>query len=393
MLHKSFFVRAASSEVFYFLTDHTRYARWFDFIKQVTYPEGRKAGVGAKSRWITQVAGIQGHLDVEYKEWVANKYVRVENVGPYFRNSGGSFTLTEEEGETLVNFEIHYDIPFSIVGQLLDRLFISRELESGFERGFRRMKDALEGTNPIRVPTGILGLDLLLDRGLPKGAWVLVFGPPGSGKSALSRQFLYAAASRGCGAVLMTTRDPIETVRQSMASLGWNAPELEQVQVIDCYSWRESDRQAIDIRNLTGTSISVAQFFRKRNTDSEENPCFVIDSLTDFLLNNEPAAALKFLAQLKSKLQAGGITALVLLEEGVHEKSTVATAEYLMDGTIRTKFDKTGRYIMVNRMLATPVQPIWRKFEIKKGAGLITEEFSGDSMSIRKSRQADISRT
>jgi KaiC/GvpD/RAD55 family RecA-like ATPase len=359
----------------------------------VTYPEGHKTGAGAKSRWITQLAGIQGHLDVEYKEWIPDKYIRVHNVGPYFHNSGGSFTLSEEEEKTLVNFEIHYEIPFSIVGRILDRLVISRELEAGFERGFRRMKDALEGTNPIRVPTGILGLDLMLDKGLPKGSWVLVVGPPGSGKSALSRQFLYAATSRGCEAVLLTTRDSTETVRQSMASLGWNAPELERVQVIDCYSWRESDRRAIDLRNLTGTSIGVAEFFKNMNVGPEQDPCLVIDSLTDFLLNNEPAAALKFLAQLKSKLQAEGITTLVLLEEGVHEKNTVATAEYLMDGTIHTKFDKTGRYLMVNRMFATPVQPMWRKFDIKKTVGIIMEESSRSTVAEQKSRAADMDRT
>ena len=52
--------------------------------------------------------------------------------------------LSQNPNETQVDFEIHYDVPVLILGQLLDRLIISRELERGFDRGFERMKCALE---------------------------------------------------------------------------------------------------------------------------------------------------------------------------------------------------------------------------------------------------------
>ena len=42
-----------------------------------------------------------------------------------------------------------------------------------------------------RVPTGIDGLDPLIEGGFPKGSLVLLAGNPGTGKTIFSMQFLY----------------------------------------------------------------------------------------------------------------------------------------------------------------------------------------------------------
>ena len=42
-----------------------------------------------------------------------------------------------------------------------------------------------------RISTGILGLDPLIEGGIPKGFNVLIAGNPGTGKTVLSAHFLY----------------------------------------------------------------------------------------------------------------------------------------------------------------------------------------------------------
>lgn len=228
-----------------------------------------------------------------------------------------------------------------------------------------------------RAPTGIVGLDRLLNGGLPTGSWTLVVGPPGSAKSTLGRQFLYTAASKDWAAILLSTCDPREIMMESMLSFGWNAQDIDRIELIDCYSWKQGVRPSIDIRNLTETSITITQFFDERQANPEKNLYLVIDSFTDFLLNNDANAAVRFLGQLKSKLRERGVTTLVLLEEGVHEDEIVLAAEYFMDGTIHTKFDPNGRYIMVSRMVATPLELGWSEFAIQKGIDLVVADFFG----------------
>lgn len=226
---------------------------------------------------------------------------------------------------------------------------------------------------PKRIPTGVKGLDRMLGGGIPQGAWVLATGPPGSGKSTLARQLTYAAANRGQDAFVLSTSDTPETIIHSMMSFGWEGV-YQSITLIDGYSWREGSRTAIDLTRLTEASIMIGDIFSGRQLN---DPVLVIDSFTDFLLNNDPEIAVRFLSQLKAKLHGKKITALILLEEGVHPSNVGTTIEYVNDGTIRTKYDENGRYIMVSRMLATPVDLGWTEFTIQKGIDIIVRDFFG----------------
>ena len=51
--------------------------------------------------------------------------------------------------------------------------------------------------NLERVSTGIMGLDSLIEGGIPKGFTVLVSGNPGTGKTILGAHFLFEGLARG----------------------------------------------------------------------------------------------------------------------------------------------------------------------------------------------------
>ena len=57
---------------------------------------------------------------------------------------------------------------------------------------------------PKMDPSGIPNLDLILGGGVPRGALVIVVGPPGSGKTTLANQMAFASARAGRRAVVMT---------------------------------------------------------------------------------------------------------------------------------------------------------------------------------------------
>lgn len=54
------------------------------------------------------------------------------------------------------------------------------------------------------LPTGVTHLDRVLGGGLPKGALILVVGPPGSGKTTLAAQMAFAAAARNQTVLIIT---------------------------------------------------------------------------------------------------------------------------------------------------------------------------------------------
>src|SRR5258707_1393854 len=57
---------------------------------------------------------------------------------------------------------------------------------------------------PTMDPTGVPNLDQVLGAGIPRGALVIVVGPPGSGKTTIANQMAFAAARSGRKAMVLT---------------------------------------------------------------------------------------------------------------------------------------------------------------------------------------------
>jgi circadian clock protein KaiC len=109
-------------------------------------------------------------------------------------------------------------------------------------------------------PTGVRGLDAVLGGGLPRGALMIVNGPPGSGKTILASPIAFAAAHAGRRAALFTllSEGPIKLI-EHLSSLRFFDPDLarETAQVISLQGLLE--------KGLEGTTeelIATAQQMR-----------------------------------------------------------------------------------------------------------------------------------
>ncbi len=97
-----------------------------------------------------------------------------------------------------------------------------------------------------RVPTGITGLDPLIEGGFPRGRTVLLSGGCGTGKSIFAMQYIYEGASKyDEPGVYVTMDERPETTRQDMLRFGWDIKALE-------------DAGKIIILDLTAGKIGVA---------------------------------------------------------------------------------------------------------------------------------------
>lgn len=74
-----------------------------------------------------------------------------------------------------------------------------------------------------RVPTGVPGLDEMIEGGLPQGRIIGVTGATGSGKTTLGMQFLqHGIAACGEAGVFVTLEDEVSDVVQDMGRFGWD---------------------------------------------------------------------------------------------------------------------------------------------------------------------------
>ena len=73
------------------------------------------------------------------------------------------------------------------------------------------------------VPSGIEGLDEILNGGFPKRRIILVTGGPGTGKTVFAIQYLYhGAVNLGEKGVFISLEEPIERIKENMRRFGFD---------------------------------------------------------------------------------------------------------------------------------------------------------------------------
>lgn len=96
------------------------------------------------------------------------------------------------------------------------------------------MEDILTGPiSPPRVRTGIDGLDLILEGGLPRGGLYLVEGQPGSAKTTLALQFLLTGVASQEPALLISLSETKSELVTFAASHGWSLADIDIMDLSD----------------------------------------------------------------------------------------------------------------------------------------------------------------
>jgi KaiC/GvpD/RAD55 family RecA-like ATPase len=218
-----------------------------------------------------------------------------------------------------------------------------------------------------RLPIGVPDMDQVMLGGIPVGSLCLVLGPPGAGKSILSKRFLYTGVEAKKESFLVATSEGEDRVLETMQLFNWNRGVERYLRFLDCYSWKSgksSSKYSASLTSLTDVSVGITSIVDDAGVRPEDEARIVIDSFTDVINYGGAERALRLLDTVHTKLQTRGVTGLLLLEEGVHDEKTVKSVEYATDGTIRMKFSEQGRFMMVSRLAATPLSPKWIAFTI-----------------------------
>jgi KaiC/GvpD/RAD55 family RecA-like ATPase len=110
-----------------------------------------------------------------------------------------------------------------------------------------------------QVPSGIVGLDRMLNGGLPSKRCALICGGPGSGKTIFCMQFLlYGATQLDEPGLYVSLDEDVSHLREEMETFGWKIEELRKegkLAIVD----------ASPIRHLPGAVKFGDSWIGKRN--------------------------------------------------------------------------------------------------------------------------------
>jgi circadian clock protein KaiC len=161
-----------------------------------------------------------------------------------------------------------------------------------------------ESGAPERVSTGVAGLDVMLDGGLPRASATVVQGGTGTGKTLLGLQFLLEGARHGEPGVHFMLEETAPQLRGIAHGLGWDLPELER-------------RGLLTLSYTSPVELSTDRFLdqARRQLETGAAKRAVLDSLTSVALGVTSERRFKELVYAITKhLRRQGVTFQMNLE-------------------------------------------------------------------------------
>ena len=141
-IEKSIEINAPPDKVFS-LINWDRVPEYYDSIKKVEWTSKPIMEVGATVHVISEIAGSKGEWDAEITEYKDNEKVS-------WRTTSGNLTiiyialLDPTKAGTKLTTSFDYELPYSILGKLIDKLRVHKSLEKEAEQALQKMKDMEE---------------------------------------------------------------------------------------------------------------------------------------------------------------------------------------------------------------------------------------------------------
>lgn len=222
-----------------------------------------------------------------------------------------------------------------------------------------------------RIPTGISGLDELIENGFPQESLILVAGSPGAGKTTIAAQFIFEGANKFHEKGLYVCFAETKTsLTRNLLRFGWDFEKLERegkVGILDLSTTKEP-----------GIQSNLNLILEKINDTGARR--LVIDSFTAFSMALTEPTDVRFLIHLLYRfLQRVGCTTIMISDTPWgSQRIGSGVEEFIADGIIlmQTRFDEKGnlrRTLNILKMRSTNHSKRTHEYEItENGISILT---------------------
>lgn len=230
---------------------------------------------------------------------------------------------------------------------------------------------------PKRVPTGVPGLDALIEGGLENRSTNLLIGSSGTGKSIFAIQFLKEGMDKGEKCLYVTFEERKEEVYANMLEFGW---DLEEYENKGLFTFLQYAPEKVKVMLEEGGGAIESLVVKNKIAR------IVIDSITSFeLLFDKQLEKRESALSLFKMISSWGCTTLLTYEGDPLKEIDHKAMEFQSDSIIllyylRSKA-KRERYIEILKMRGTKHAENVYKFSIEeKGIEVDKKPYEGKSL-------------
>jgi len=198
------------------------------------------------------------------------------------------------------------------------------------------------------------GLDEMLGGGLPDKSVVIMTGEPGSGYDILAQQIIHQHALHNEKIAYFSTSRPPETLREDLATFGWNVAPLEEQGKWTFHHIPVADAVPVLTKTIPET-ISEGRWI-------------LIDSLSYLILTQKYASVVGIVELLLDNTRKHGGIHFLLLTQKMHDSETETTMQHLVDGVMEFSANESAggidRRIRIKKMRRAVYEPRLIPFNI-----------------------------
>jgi len=143
-LTKSIEIEASPEKVFAFILDSKKMNELSKGSLEWEPTSKEPVGVGSTSHWVATAGGNQQEWDMEVTEFVKNKKCAMRTIGASKFKMTILFTLEPTAKGTKLAYSYDYELPYSVLGKLVDKLKVGKDMEKNIGVIIENIKKALE---------------------------------------------------------------------------------------------------------------------------------------------------------------------------------------------------------------------------------------------------------
>ena len=145
-IKKSIEIKSSPEKVFAVLDDSPNFPQWQEGIKEVkiTSNGGKRLEdhTGETAHFVMGFGGFKFEADFKVMKWIKNRLFVIESISGMKLN--GEDIVEPIEGGTRVTWDFEYEIPFSLIGKVVDKLLFQKMLEKQMGQNLKNLKKLLE---------------------------------------------------------------------------------------------------------------------------------------------------------------------------------------------------------------------------------------------------------
>ncbi len=226
-----------------------------------------------------------------------------------------------------------------------------------------------------RVPTGIEGLDRMLDGGFIEKSANMIEGAPGTGKTTLGLEFLVQGARHGEAGLYISFEEFPAQLYADARELGWDLRAMEEEGTLKVMFTTPSD--LLEGLEQVGSSLEtlISEFSVRR---------VVVDSLSHFEQLAESEFELRDIEfRLVSAFKREGLTSVLLRENAnlLGDTNSSSRSPFVVDSFLIMRYveldSAVAKAILVLKMRGSRHATDIRRYSIRQGGLFVEDKFDG----------------